>query len=526
MQNKQCQNCYKSFKITDDDQKYYNSINVPIPEKCPDCRMQQRLSFRNERNFYIDICQKCKKNIVSQYHPNSKLNIYCEKCYWQDDWAGQDYGRNFDFNKSFSEQFYILMLEVPKMAMIHTESENSEYSHLAARNKNCFMLIESSDNENCLYSYWLQKCNDCVDASHCHECQLIYNSDNLTNCYKLQNSFNCENCLDSKYLLNCTGCQNCFACCNLKNQKYHILNKLYSKENYVSEVNRIQDNIKLINNFFIKQPRKYSEIYNAENCNGNYIHHAKNCQHIFHCYDAENCRYSEHVWRQAKECMDVSTAGINAELVYDAINCGLDVYNIKFSNQCWHGCADLDYCFYCGGLKNSFGCTGIKQGKNCILNKEYKEADYLILKQKIINQMQQSGEWGKFIDSKYSFFGYNETIAGEQYPLNKAEAQNTNFNWYNKADKQNDPNLLICVNCCKNFNIIKQERKFYKDNNIKDPIKCPDCRHKERINKRGPNKLWHRECMKPDCHNTFETAYSPERKELIYCEKCYQQKIY
>ena len=27
------------------------------------------------------------------------------------------------------------------------------------------------------------------------------------------------------------------------------------------------------------------------------------------------------------------------------------------------------------------------------------------------------------------------------------------------------------------------------------------------------------------CNNTFETSYSPDRKEIVYCESCYSSEI-
>ena len=48
-------------------------------------------------------------------------------------------------------------------------------------------------------------------------------------------------------------------------------------------------------------------------------------------------------------------------------------------------------------------------------------------------------------------------------------------------------------------------------------------------------KLWERTCMcdKKDhlhgekkCEIEFETSYSPDRPEIVYCEKCYQQEVY
>ncbi|KKP59766.1 MAG: hypothetical protein UR55_C0020G0001, partial [Candidatus Nomurabacteria bacterium GW2011_GWF1_34_20] len=53
-----------------------------------------------------------------------------------------------------------------------------------------------------------------------------------------------------------------------------------------------------------------------------------------------------------------------------------------------------------------------------------------------------------------------------------------------------------------------------------------NCRHYERLSQRNPMKLWHRSCMKEGCTNEFETSYAPERSEIVYCEKCYQQEVY
>jgi hypothetical protein len=46
-------------------------------------------------------------------------------------------------------------------------------------------------------------------------------------------------------------------------------------------------------------------------------------------------------------------------------------------------------------------------------------------------------------------------------------------------------------------------------------------------------KLWHRQCMCSKnhphhggrCSNEFETSYSPDRKEIVYCEQCYNSEV-
>ncbi|MFZ1019443.1 MAG: hypothetical protein WAN61_00420 [Minisyncoccia bacterium] len=89
--------------------------------------------------------------------------------------------------------------------------------------------------------------------------------------------------------------------------------------------------------------------------------------------------------------------------------------------------------------------------------------------------------------------------------------------------------------CTEAFKIIESELQFYQRMNLPIPHLCPNCRHYQRLKQRNPLKLWHRSCMcdktnhfhgKEKCEVEFETSYAPERPEIIYCEKCYQQEVY
>ena len=78
------------------------------------------------------------------------------------------------------------------------------------------------------------------------------------------------------------------------------------------------------------------------------------------------------------------------------------------------------------------------------------------------------------------------------------------------------------------------ELSFYKKMNLPLPHLCPNCRHYQRLKQRNPLKLWHRQCMcdktnhdhEDKCVTEFETSYTPNKPEIIYCEKCYQQEVY
>ena len=73
------------------------------------------------------------------------------------------------------------------------------------------------------------------------------------------------------------------------------------------------------------------------------------------------------------------------------------------------------------------------------------------------------------------------------------------------------------------------------------PDQCFPCRLQDRLNRRNPRKLWHRQCVcdykvygntsqhrhhsKGRCPNEFQTSYAPERAEIVYCEQCYQAEV-
>jgi hypothetical protein len=110
--------------------------------------------------------------------------------------------------------------------------------------------------------------------------------------------------------------------------------------------------------------------------------------------------------------------------------------------------------------------------------------------------------------------------------------------------------------CTTAFKIIKDELQFYRRMNLPLPRLCPNCRHYQRLKQRNPLKLWHRRCMcmgmtngqqpttngqqraayqyqntakhfhgDQPCPIEFETSYSPDRKEIVYCERCYNSEV-
>ena len=65
-ETKSCQNCQKDFTIEPDDFAFYEKMKVPAPTFCPECRLQRRLAWRNEKSFYERTCGLCEKAITNE----------------------------------------------------------------------------------------------------------------------------------------------------------------------------------------------------------------------------------------------------------------------------------------------------------------------------------------------------------------------------------------------------------------------------------------------------------------------------
>jgi hypothetical protein len=142
------------------------------------------------------------------------------------------YGRDFDFTKSFTQQFDALLKEVPALSLLVKMNENCEYVNACGNSKNCYLIFDSDFCEDSMYSSIIKHCKDTIDGLHVYFCEKTYNCVNCTESYHLLNCYECDR---SKFLTNCSkcsGCEFCYNCANLVNQKYCIDNKQYSKEEY------------------------------------------------------------------------------------------------------------------------------------------------------------------------------------------------------------------------------------------------------------------------------------------------------
>ncbi|HUC88795.1 MAG TPA: hypothetical protein VMR49_02060 [Candidatus Paceibacterota bacterium] len=561
METRNCQNCKKDFIIEPDDFSFYEKIKVPAPTWCPECRSQRRLSWRNEFIFYNRTCDLCKRNIISIYSPDNPQIIYCNKCWWGDIWDPKKYAQSFDFSKPFFEQFNEFRMKIPTLALVNDNtigSTNCEYTQDVVYSKDCYMTIVSWKIENCMYFAYGVDAKDIVDSMG-----IMSKSEGLYEALYSQDCFGSKYIQDSNTLVNCIfcydcrGCSNCFMCVGLRNKKFNILNKQYVKEEYEKIIANysldswtgVEKAKKQFNEFIIKQPRKYANFNNCLNCTGNNLANSKNSKDAFHTRRLENSRYIENGDTQ-KDSYDLSVGG-ELEQCYEGITPDHSTRAL-FVNYVWKS-LDVLYSDFCMSCQECFGCVGLKHCKYSIFNKEYTKDEYFELKNKIIEYMKKTGEWGEFFPMSMSSFAYNESMAMLYFPLSKENVLRKGFRWQNNiqqtrgkttlfevSDNINDisdsitDEILECLICKRNYKIVNEELNFYKKWKIPIPRHCFFCRLENRFKLRGPSKLWQRQCMcdkkhpnhEGKCQVEFETSYAPDRPEIVYCEKCYQQEVY
>jgi len=79
-----CRDCQRSYRIIPQELEFYKNIQVPLPQKCFNCRHINRLKRTDARQLFERNCNKCQKAIRSTHRSESSKIVYCEECYLAD----------------------------------------------------------------------------------------------------------------------------------------------------------------------------------------------------------------------------------------------------------------------------------------------------------------------------------------------------------------------------------------------------------------------------------------------------------
>jgi hypothetical protein len=250
--------------------------------------------------------------------------------------------------------------------------------------------------------------------------------------------------------------------------------------------------------------------------------------------------------------MDYSGWGNNVSQIYESASIGENCDSVYFSRVCYPDCINLQYCSRVIAGKNNLGCVGLKRKNYCILNKKYEKEEYEILKEKIIKDMKENPYidklgrkfyYGEFFPLELSNFPYNKSTAMRFFPKTKEQAVAEGYSWDDienptyqatiKAESIPDKiidttdsilnEILECISCGRGYRIVKGEFDLLRKMNLPLPHECPKCRENERFARENKPGMYHRNCAK--CNEAIYTPYAPERPEIVYCVKCYQQEF-
>lgn len=143
---RECKNCDCTFMITEDDLDFCDRVSpvfggkkYPIapPSLCPDCRMQRRMSWRNERSIYASTCARCKKRMIFMYSPEKQVIAYCHECFWSDASDARECGIEIDFRRhrkgtcACRSQIRMGYVSYPRLSSSIETSENWKQNYRA-----------------------------------------------------------------------------------------------------------------------------------------------------------------------------------------------------------------------------------------------------------------------------------------------------------------------------------------------------------------------------------------------------------
>ncbi|MDP3710269.1 MAG: hypothetical protein Q8R29_00920 [bacterium] len=444
--------------------------------------------------------------------------------------------------------------------------ENGAYLENSVRVKDSLDVSFVFDSELSYECFFNLKCYSALYSSYCKDCQNIYFCRDCNGC---SDCFGCVGLRGkSHYIFNKPHSK----------EDYAKRIKKFGMESYAKREVLKKD----ISDLWLKYPVRCAKNYKNDNCTGEYITNSKNVHQSYYIDGAENIKYSHGLYvKPSSDSYDQYRYGDNSQLMYECALTGGHSANIKFSYHVYTNCRDIEYSWNCNNSSHLFGCIGLNKKQYCILNKQYSREEYGGLIPEIKKHMDDMPytdnkgrvyKYGEFMPSEISPVAYNESVAKEYFQLSQEEALSRGFNW-REANRKEYPITMVSSDLpdtisevndsifsevirCEHFGtcnhectgvirIIPQELEIYKKLNVPIPHLCPNCRHAERITQRNTIKLFHRSCGctgvvssnriytnqyphdhgSGQCPNEFETSYSPERGEIVYCEQCYQNEV-
>jgi hypothetical protein len=209
----------EKWMMTDEEIGWYKKFNVPPHDWSPETRMKQVVGYFEMYQFWYRRHPDTGTKHLSSIHPSTKIHSLPDE-----DWFGRDFS-NFqkmvDLRRSFFDQMYVLLLQVPIPASRHIEKPVNSITISSFGDVNS-LFVCACKSKNSMYStdvYHLEDSLECSAGSYISNSFRVLQSHRIHHCQFVHISFDC---LDSSFLFDCRNCQNCFGASNKRNKKWEL----------------------------------------------------------------------------------------------------------------------------------------------------------------------------------------------------------------------------------------------------------------------------------------------------------------
>jgi len=226
---KNCRSCMDSFGLVKCE-LCYESLDL---ENCYNMLYSERSTACSDSYFLSD-CKRCKNCIGCANLVDKEYHLFNEKISPEEFQRYKELFKNRKEVEKFRIEFGKFALKYPKKYYYGHSNENFSGNNIQ-HIKNSHECYDTFELENCKYCYYTFKANNCMDYDIFGDhSQWIYNC--------MATGINCSNVVcchgnwnSSSNNLYCnfvSGSSNNFGSMGLKQKKYCILNKQYTKERY------------------------------------------------------------------------------------------------------------------------------------------------------------------------------------------------------------------------------------------------------------------------------------------------------
>lgn len=262
-QSQDLKNCYMIFGSDTSEDCMYGS-QYGKSRECVDCTRALSSELLYEcinctnctRGAYLDDCVDCLSSYFLRDCKGCQSCFGCVNlrnksyCWFNEEIGKEEYEKRiaeFKFSRKNIEEarkkHYELSLTLPKKYYQGNKNVHSTGSYIDDT-KNCqdiFCVLDAEDSKYCQDGWYVKNCMDVTEMANN---ELDYEIEGIGHSARSIGCSRSWNIVDCRYTENCFSCDSVFGCVALNKQKYCILNKQYSKEEYEALVPKIIEHMK------------------------------------------------------------------------------------------------------------------------------------------------------------------------------------------------------------------------------------------------------------------------------------------